>query len=289
MRSGLHLSRDLKFLRAVLFLLFSIHQVIYYRRYAKTIIQKIDVTQTVEYRIAKWTDANLGGMRVFIGGQAGTWLNVFTDTPQMDGGHGPFNPNWYPQQTAAYSICSGQNAGAHDAENSILWLKAYGCHAVHVSGPKSPIEGKPFVDPRKFDSVLPALWHEGDDTIYGIPQRAKSLAHVIPLRAIIMREPSNALDATKVIPFVAALDDPAAPPADLTWRNPNDALIKTTLHPGQVISVQTTYDKGWRATANGHPAEVSRDGLGLPIIQANCDGPCTIDFVFNGDRKSTRL
>jgi hypothetical protein len=287
---ALRLKTPLKIVAAVLMLALSVHQITYYRRYAKTIIQKIEITQTIEYKIAKWIAGNLGGTRVFVAAQAGTWLNVFADTPQMDSGHLPFNPNSAVEGGAAYAICSGQNAGARDAQNSILWLKAYGVHAVQVSGPKSRIEGKPFVNPRKFDSVLPVLWHEEDDTIYAVPQRTKSLAHVVPLSAIVMRQPIHGLDTADVARFVEALDDPALPPADLAWRSPGEATISAILHPGQVVSVQSTYDKGWIATANGRPAEVSRDGIGLSVIHADCDGPCAIDFTFDGglERKICR-
>jgi hypothetical protein len=274
-------SVSLRIIVASLLIAVSVHQIVYYRSYAKTIIQKVDVTQTIEYKIAKAVAANLGGLRAFVPAQPGTWLNVFADTPQMDSGHLPFNPN-ATEGAAAYAICSGQNAGTRDAENSILWLKAYGCHAVQVSGPKSRVEGKPFVNPKKFESVLPVLWHEEDDTIYSVPQRTRSLAHVVPLSAIVMRKPIHGLDTEDVVRYVAALDDPALPPAELTWRSPSEARINATVHPGQVVSVQSTYDKGWIASANGRPAEVGRDGIGLSVIYADCDGPCDIRFIFDG-------
>ena len=52
-----------------------------------------------------------------------------------------------------------------------------------------------------------------------------------------------------------------------------------------------TYDKGWIAFANGRPAEVTRDGIGLTEIHAACDGACEIDFVFDGglERKICRI
>jgi hypothetical protein len=105
-----------------------------------------------------------------------------------------------------------------------------------------------------------------------------------------MRQPIHGLDTADVARFVAALDDPALPPAELTWRSPGEAGISAVLHPGQVVSVQSTYDKGWIATANGRAAEVSRDGIGLSVIHADCDGPCTIDFIFDGglERKICR-
>jgi hypothetical protein len=263
------------------------HQTVHYRRYARVILQEIDIRQTIEYRTAQWIGNHLGGLRVFGGAETGTWLNVFVDTPQMNSGHRPFNPNFAVEESAIYEIYSSEGAGSRDAEVSVLWLKAFGCHAIYVPGPQSRVATKPFVHPYKFEGVLPVLWHEEDDTIYGVPQRTKSLAHVVSESAIVQRQPIHGLDTDEVARYVAALDDPTLPADVMTWTDPNHAdpnhgHIDTTLHPGQVLSIQTTYDKGWIARANGKPAEVTRDGIGLSVIHAPCDGPCSIDFVFTG-------
>lgn len=271
----------LKIAVACMFVAMVVHQTIYYRHYAKAVIQKIDITQTIEYKTAKWLEQNLGGQRVFAAAQTGTWLNVFTNTPQMHSGHDPFNPNWV-EEMAAYAIYSGQNAGAHDAEYTILWLKAFGTHAIYIPGPMSRVNGKPFNHPQKLKGVLPVLWHQEDDTIYAVPQRTKSLAHVVPIDAIVKRQPINGLDIDALRRYVAALDDPALPIAEMTWPAPGRGHISTTLRAGQRISVQSTYDEGWVAFANGHPAPVVRDGLGMTVIQPACNGPCTVDFAFDG-------
>ncbi|HEY1753992.1 MAG TPA: hypothetical protein VGG72_01255 [Bryobacteraceae bacterium] len=267
------------------------HQMIHYRHYAKYFIKKLDVTQTMEYKVARWLDANMGGRRAFVTAQAGTWLNAFVDTPQMHSGHDPFNPNFEVEEAATYAIFSGENAGDRDAETSILWLKAFGCHAIYVPGPSSRVDGKPFNHPYKFDGVLPVLWHEEDDTIYAVPQRTDSLAHVVPLSAIVKRQPIHGLDTVEVARYVAALDDASLPDAEMTWQDPDHGRIQTMLHRDQVLSVQTTYDKGWIAIANGKPAEVTRDAIGLSVIHADCDGPCAVDFIFDGglERKICRV
>ncbi len=273
-----------------LILAMAVHQMGVYRQYARGIIQKLDVTQTMEYRVARWLDANLGGQRAFVSGDAGTWLNAFVDTPQMHSGHDPFNPNFHVEEGATYAIYSGQNAGERDAENSILWLKAYGCHAIYVPGNSSQAGASPFVHPYKFAGILPMLWHEEDNIIYAIPQRTESLAHVVPLSAIVNRQPLHGQDTGDVARYVAALDDASLPSAAMGWTDPDHGHIQTTLHREQVLSVQSTYDKGWIAFANGSPVQVTRDGIGLSVIHANCEGPCTVDFIFDGgtERKICR-
>ena len=271
-------------------LLAAYHQTVAYRRYARFITQKIDVTQTIEYKTAQWFQRNMPDQRAFVAGDAGFWLNVFADTPQMQAGHMPFNPNFWGDEVAAFTIYSGMNAGSRDADYSILWLRAYGCQAIYVPGPMSRLDVKPFVHPKKFEGMLPVLWHEEDDTIYGVPQRTKSLGHVVPESAIVKRKPIHGLDTAEVERYVGALNDASLPTDVMVWLDPNHAHIDTTLHPGQVLSIQSTYDKGWIATANGKPAAVTRDEIGLSVVHAACDGAYSIDFIFDGglERKVCR-
>jgi hypothetical protein len=274
----------------VLMAILAVHQTVHFRRYARYISAKIDITQTIEYNVAKAVDRYLGERRAFVSAQAGTWLNVFSDTPQMNSGHEPFNPNTV-ESIATYFLYSGQNAGARDAKISVLWLKAFGCHGIYVPGPQSRVDIKPFAHPEKFDGVLPVLWHEEDDTIYAIPQRSASLAHVVPEDAIVKHRPIHGLDTEETERYVAALDDPSLPVAEMIWRSLGRGHIESILRPGQVLSVQVTYDKGWVAFANGRPAEVKRDALGLTEILAHCDGSCAVDFSFDGglERKLCRI
>jgi hypothetical protein len=258
-------------------------QTIHYHRYARILTAPIDVTQTMDYKTAKWLGANLGDQRAFVSGEAGTWLNAFVDTPQMNSGHQPFDPNFDVDAESGFTIYTGMNAGSRDAEISLLWLKAFGCHAVHVA--RSRLYLDVFWNPHKFDGVLPLLWREGGHSIYGIPERVKSVGHVVPESALVNRQPVNGLDTGEIARYVAALDDPSLPADEMKWPSPDRGHIDTTLHAGQVVSVQSTYDPGWIAYANGKPAQVTKDGLGLSVIHADCDGLCSVDFAFKGGRE----
>jgi hypothetical protein len=264
-----------------LFLAFLAWQALCYRDYAAGLIQSIDMTRTIQYKTASWIDANLKGLRTMVSGDVGTWFNVFSDNPQLGAGHDPFSPNWMAE-VAVYTIYTGQNAGDRDAEYSILWLKAYGCHAITVPGPRSREDYRPFRNPRKFDGMLPLLWHDEDDSIYAVPQRSTSLAHVIPAEAAVVRPPIHGLDVPEVARFVAAMENPAFPLADFSWQSGTRARIVTEAHPGQVVAVQVSYDPGWVATANGRPAAVTRDGIGLIALHPSCDGRCEIELSFDG-------
>ena len=266
------------------------HQVLQYRRYAKGLIQAVDITRTSEYKVAHWIDQNLKGQRVMVPGSWCLWFNVFSDNPQLSGGHEPMAPNWV-QRVAVYTLYTGENAGAQDAAISALWLKALGNQAIAVPGANSLESYHPFRNPRKFEGVLPVLWREDDDTIYRVPQRSLSLAHVIPGTAVAQRTPKNGLDVDPLIPYVAAIEDAALPEAELRWRDLHSGVIRALVRPGQVISVQMTYDPGWHATVRESPHPIDRDGLGMLVIRPECNGPCEIELFYDGgmERKITRV
>jgi hypothetical protein len=257
--------------------------------YARGLIRSVEPGRLSEYRIAKWMDRNRHGERAFIAGSSSFLYNVFTDNPQFQGGHIQFAVNPFIPGMV-YQIQSGTNGGARSAEVSVLWLKAFGAHAIAVSGPKSTDAYKAFADPRKFDGVLPLLWREGDDAIYEVPSRSPSLAHVIPAAAVVKRIPIHGLDIEPVVPYVAALDDPQYPLATFQWKGMSAAEIRATVDRGQVIAVQVTYDPGWEAYANGRRQPVRGDAIGLMVIDPECHGPCEISLRYTGgkDRVATR-
>jgi hypothetical protein len=248
-------------------------------RYARRLIHPVEITQTVPFQEARWIDKHFPSQRVLVSGEYQLWFNLFAANPQLSAGHEPSAPNWM-QRVAVYTIYSGENAGDEDGPISVFWLKAFGCHAVTVPGPGSRDQYHPIRRPKKFDGLLPLVWRSGDDLIYQVPLRSTSLAHVIPIAAVVSRQPVHGLDIGPGRAFVAALEDPTLPPATLDWENPERGRILASLAPGQVVSVQETYDPGWRATVGGRPVRVRRDELGMIIIEADCLGQCEIVLEF---------
>ena len=246
-------------------------------RYGRGQIRSTDVTKSSMYKLTRWMDANLRGARVMVGGSYSFYFNDFSDTPQLHGGQDPMLPN-FMLRIAVFTIYSGMNAGARDGEIAMLWLKALGAHAVSVPGPHSDEVYKPFADPRKFEGLLPVLWREGDDTIYGVPARSDSLAHVMAAGDLVRDPPVNGLDTAQLEKYVAALDAPAYPEAKWRWTSRHSAVIDAAVAPGQVISTQVTYTPGWRASG----AEVSQDGLGLVVLKPTCQGSCEIVLTYDG-------
>ena len=272
--------RPARVLAALLLVCLAARQTILYRRFARTLIQPADVAQLFEYQTAVWLDQHLHGRRVMATGSCSLWLNAFVDSPQLSGGHDPFALN--RMQLIAVYITYSADAGNRGGEFATLWLQAFGVHAINVSGPHGREFYKAVANPRMFEGLLPVLWREGDDTIYQVPQRTDSLAHVIPASAVVQRAPLHGLDVEPIRPFVAALEDASLPPAEIRWDSLSSGRIHTMLRPGQVVSVQINYHPGWHAQANGAPQPLVRDGLGLMIVKPDCSGPCTIDLTFDG-------
>jgi hypothetical protein len=274
-------SRRVRTAAACLLVVMSAYGVVKYSVYARKLYHPIDVRRTIEYREAKWISENLNGHRVLVPGSVGFFLNVFTDTPQLDGGYYQAIVNPFINH-ALYQIRSGDNAGTEEGAIAATLLKAYGVDAVGVSGPNSEEPYKPFHNWKKFAGILPEIWREGDDVIYRIPRRSQSLAHVIRQADLPARVPASALDVEPIRPYLRALDDPALPEASMTWRNQHTAAISARLDRDQILSVQVSYHPGWVATANGRPCRVLKDNLGQLVVLPDCVGPCRVEISNHG-------
>ena len=256
-------------------------QFVQYRAYARRLIHGIDITQTSEYKTARWFDQHMRDSRVEVPGSTSFWLNVFTDTPQLTG----CCPQGVLNQTARvadYGIMTDLTAENRAFENSLLWFKALGVRAVAVSGPRSTEVYKPFYHPAKFGGKLRVLWRDGDDVIYEVPWRYYSIAHAISSSDAVARTPAHGVDTQPLVPYVEAIDRPDAPQLQVQWLDNETMRITGDLQPRQIVSVQENMDSGWSASANGSPRSVYADKLGLIAIEPYCQGHCTIELHYNG-------
>jgi hypothetical protein len=249
-------------------------------RYARGLIQGADVTQSTGYHLAVWVNENLPGERVLIGGSHSFHADAFADIPQFHGGHDPMEPNILTME-GYYVIGSGMNTGSRDMEIVTAWLKALGAHAISVPGPLSDPYYKPFPHPERFEGHFPVLWKEGDTTLYAVPVRSRSLAHVVPERALVRDFPINGLDIDEMSRYVRAIEDPAVPEAPLRWKNRHEAEVEAKVAAGQVVSIQERYAPGWRAIVNGREETVGHDGLGLMVVRPDC-ADCRIVLRYDG-------
>jgi hypothetical protein len=241
----------------------------------------LDITQKIEYRASIWARDHLPGIRIMLPGSIAQWANAFTDIEQLTGGSWSVAYNQV-QQLARPAIYNGGDTAEEDARVSLLWLKAFGTGAIAISGPKSQEYWKGFAHPTKFDGLLPALWSEDDVTIYRVPLRTESFAHVVLESALVQSKPSSPRDTDRLEKYVAALDDASLPGAEFQWQGTNRIHIRTTALPGQAISIQVTHHPGWRAKVNGVARPLKSDGLGLMWLQPGCNGPCEVQLEYDG-------
>jgi hypothetical protein len=259
-------SPRLKLALALVVIAFAGEQIVSHRRYAKDKLWPPDIQSTIEYRAAVWTNRNLPGVRVMLPGSIAQWADAFAPIDQVAGG--TWSEDASPvHQFGVAAILTGGDTPERDTRVSLAWLKGFGAGAVAVSGPDSWEYWKPFSRPRKFEGVLPVLWSEHGVTIYRVPQRSNSLAHVIPQAALVRRTPSSGADIAEIERYDAALDDTALPQATFEWLTRNRIRIVATPGAGQAISVQVSHHPGWRATAAGRRIPIHRDGLGLMWLE----------------------
>jgi hypothetical protein len=263
---------------AVVLLLAAAMQVKTYRRYARLTLAPADVHQAIEYRVGTWFEKNLPNQRIFATGSVQFWLNAFARNPQVGGGFGQGVIN--PEIPILHYGIPYTKA---DGERTAMWLRLLSVQAVVVSGPNGKDAYKEaWTDPNKFRGVLPELWRNGDDAIYGVPQRTTSLAHVIAPADVVARSPVNVADVDPVRKLAATLEDPALPEAEFAWRRQGEARISSVLSPDQLLFVQVSYHPGWNATVNGQPRPIRPDGLGFLVIEPHCNGFCEVNLTFDG-------
>lgn len=253
-----------------------------YRNYARNfLLRTIDITTTSEWKNAQWLNQHWTGERVMLPGSDSFWLTAFSNTPELTGGfdQGRTDP---VIPIVLYGVTSSEAMGQHDAEYSVLWLKALGVQAVGVSGPASTEVYKDFRNPKKFDGVLKPLWRDGGDVIYRVGSPHASLARIVPRWAVVKRAPINALDVEEAMRYVAALDDPAMPRADFEWTTTHSAHITTNLQADQSVSIQIAFHPGWHAVMNDRVIPIRRDGLGLMVLDPQAAGHAVIDITYDG-------
>ncbi len=259
----------------------AMNQMEWIRATANSLLRPASLDQTVEARASKWIARNLPGVRVMLPASVSLWADAFAEIPQFTGGSWSVAYNQVLQRGKEAQF--GASASPEqDAKISIAWLKAFGVGAVGISGPQSAEFWKGYKNPNKFEGLLPVLWRSDGVTIYRVPLAQPSLAHVIPKSAIARKSPLNPANIEPMQSYLEALDDPALPPAPLTWEGRNRIHVRATASPGQVLSLQVTFHKGWHATVNGRHVRVQRDALNLIWLDPGCSGACDITLDYDG-------
>jgi hypothetical protein len=147
-----------------------------------------------------------------------------------------------------------------------------------VSGAQSTDEYKDIQAPQRFGAMLPVLHRGLGDTIYAVPQRSPSLAHVV--------RPGETVPASatpyQIYDYSLVIEDPARPSADFQWLGAGVARIRAQLTRADLISVQVPWFSGWEAWVENRRIPISVDGLGLQVLHPACEGLCEITMRWTG-------
>jgi hypothetical protein len=244
------------------------------RRIARAWERPIDIRNTIEYKSAQWLNRNRPQARVFAAGSIGFWLPAFSDAPQIGGG----NDNGVTNRLIPDFIF--QTFAGEKQRVMIDQMRALGVELMIAGGKNSAEHYHPIAHPEKF-AGMSELWHNGDDFIYELPGRSRSLAHVMRPGDLVRAEPA-AYESDYLREYLAALNNPGYPAATMRWRGPSAASITVDLRPGQIVSVQMSYDKGWNATVAGRSVPMRRDRMGQTVIEPGCSGVCTVQLQYDG-------
>jgi hypothetical protein len=248
--------------------------VVHHRHLVHESVRRIDIRETAEYRVSRWLDTRRPGVRVFAPGTIGFWMSAFGDTPLITGGFDNGMRNDLLQDII-FQVYAGEKP-----EVALDWLRAYGCDAVVGGDATSREVYHPYSHPEKFHS-WPVLWREGGEVIYSVPRLRPSLAHVIRRgSAVTARPPGYSSEPARK--YLDDLEDATLPAASFGWVADGRAVVETNMNSGQLLSVQVTYDEGWRARANGAARPVRPDGLGEMIVDTGCSGACRVDLEYVG-------
>jgi hypothetical protein len=265
-------------LRLVLLLLLAVgvgFQVQHYRWRARADIRPADLAARSEYASAMWADGHLSGQRVYVSGSDSFWWNTFTDVPQV---LGCCDQGESLTVLANMPFLIDSPTGPYHEILTKAYLQVLGTQAIVVSGAQSTDTYKDIRVPERFDAMLPILHRELGDTIYAVPQRSPSLAHVV--------RPGEAIPATatpnQVYDYSLVIEDPARPSADFQWLRDGAARIRADLTRSDLITVQVPWFTGWEAWVGNRRIPISADGLGFQVLHPACEGPCEIALRWTG-------
>ena len=256
----------------------SIFQIRKYSNYMTFMARPIDVTTRSEYVSARWVQDNMSGARVYATGSTAFWLNAFSDSPQLTGCCDQSMGNRFVENIP-YLVNISSTPTQYELTRK--WLQAYGVRAIIANTPSSTEEYRDFHNAEKFDGILPILHREAGDIIYGVPARSPGIAHAILQNEAISAVPT-VLEDPQLDRYLSGIEHADRPEVKAEWMANSKIRLTGNLAPEHLISVQVAYARGWRATVNQQPRNISTDGLGNIIVRPECAGPCTIDLVYHG-------
>jgi uncharacterized membrane protein YfhO len=69
----------------------------------------------------------------------------------------------------------------------------------------------------------------------------------------------------------------------MAWQNRHHAVLTADLQKDQLLLVQVTYHPGWHARVDGAVRRITKDPIGLLLIEPACQGRCVVDLEYGDD------
>jgi hypothetical protein len=233
-----------------------------------------DLTDTTEYRVAKWLEAHAGSARVFATGNHAFWMNLFADVPQIRGGSdfAAVNP-WWAHVT--YLFTAGEFANA-----DLLWARALNVRYLVVNYPESNVPYKDYAHPAKYETLLPLRYSEAGDKIFEVPLGNPELVQTVSLSEFRALPPIRHVleDTHHVRLYVEAVERQRAHRLHYEYKNPETLLLSGELEENEAILVKMSFHRGWKACANGERLRIVPDPVHFMLIEPEHPGRVVIEL-----------
>lgn len=231
----------------------------YVRRAWKPYVRYPNYKERVEYRVTEWMARNMPDARAYTTGTVRFWYNTWHDLAQLGGGseQGLLNPVSMP---ATWHLGLNPNG-----EEGMIWLQCTGVDAAIVHDQTSEEHYHDIQHPKKWNGIMPLVWEDGKGNfIYQVPRRYRSLARVVDragLEALGTLPEDPAMDQLRSLADLLERGPDA--PTKSRWETTDRLRLEAPVDAGQSVFVQVSYDKSWRAFANGKEIPVARAQLGF--------------------------
>lgn len=242
------------------------------------------VEESYEYQTARRIAGTAGDQRVYVSGNAAFYLDAFSQTPQLRGALDQAAVNrWWTH--LSYQLLTNEASVARGEAQAVATaiVRAMDLHYVLVESGGS---GDPFRTDWKHPEVYagwPAVWSERGDTLYRTPLSRPGLFQAVPATTLErLRAPRNGADLAGLSAYAEAVDGTAAVAARaVRWPRRDTAQVEVTLRPGDAVSGQLTFTRGWTARSSaGGSARVKPDALGNLYLDGLPPGPQTVTLRY---------
>jgi hypothetical protein len=219
--------------------------------------------ESIEYHLARWMADHPPQGRVFASGGLRFRMNSWFDVPQVGGGFETGLQNRVPWDLSYRVRTARDLQPGRETADTLLMLKAMDTEYVVIHGPQSREYYRDFLRPERITAVLPAVYHEEDDTIYALPPHP--LAHLVSESELPGKD---AAEHPRVLePYIAAMEDAVRPVLRTVWRDAGILEIDGPVAAGRLVAVKVNANPGWHAAQEGREIPVERDNLGFMVLR----------------------